>query len=106
MDKNRALEAAFVVAARDGHTEIMELLLEAGADIHAWKDVALRCASETGQVEAVRLLLSNGADAHASDDDALRIAEEQGHKEIAALLREWRGKSASGPRPQPSGPGF
>lgn len=99
MNKNRALEAAFVVAARDGQTEIMELLLEAGADIHAWKDVALRCASETGQVEAVRLLLRGGADAHAMDDDPLRIAEEHGHKEIVGLLQEWRGKSPSGPRP-------
>jgi ankyrin repeat protein len=98
MDRDLKLKEAFVVAARNGQTEIMGLLLEAGVDIHAWKDVALRVASEAGQTKAVRLLLRKGADAHAMNDEALRLAEEQGHQETAALLRKRSGKSASGPR--------
>lgn len=92
MNQVDALKSAFVVAARDGHTELIELLLEAGADIHAWHDVALRCAAESGHIEAVTFLLSKGADAHAMDDEALRFAEEHGHDKVVTILRAWPGK--------------
>src|SRR6266481_2544756 len=97
MDKDTALKTAFVVAARDGHTEIMELLCEAGVDIHAWKDVALRTAADAGQTEAVWFLLEHGADLHAKEDEAVRAAESNGHRETATLLRQWSARSASGP---------
>jgi hypothetical protein len=81
-------EVSFKDAARLGHTEIVELLLEKGADVHANNDEALRWASENGHLEVVKLLLENGADVHANNDEALRWASENGHLEVVKLLLE------------------
>jgi ankyrin repeat protein len=44
------------LASRYGHAEIVKLLLENGADVHAENDSALRWASERGHTEIVKLL--------------------------------------------------
>ena len=62
------------MAAKNGHTETVKLLLDRGADIHAWNDYALRLAAENGHTETVKLLLDRGADIHAGNDYALRYA--------------------------------
>ncbi len=52
-------------AARCGETEIVKLLLDAGADVHGTTPrghTVLYCAGGHGHVEAVELLLSRGAD--------------------------------------------
>ena len=41
---------------RCGYTEVVRLLLEAGADVHALNDQALREASQNGHTEVVHLL--------------------------------------------------
>ena len=41
-----------------GHTEIVEFLLDKGADIHARNDAALCGACLMGKTETVKLLLS------------------------------------------------
>ena len=88
MDRDGALKSAFVIAAREGQAEIVELLLEAGVDVHVWEDVALRLAADGGHAETVKVLLNAGADVHAKDDEALRSAEENGYRETVAILRE------------------
>ena len=44
-------------AASDGYPEIVKVLLENGADVHANNDEALRYASQDGHVETVKILL-------------------------------------------------
>ena len=61
-------------AARYGHTDVVELLLECGADVHANNDEALLSAVKGCHEDVLRLLLEYGADVHARDDDALRLA--------------------------------
>ena len=69
--------------------EVVERLIQEGADVHACEDVALRWASEYGHTEIVKLLLEHGADVHAQEDEALKLASEYGHTEIVKLLLEY-----------------
>ncbi|KXS14166.1 hypothetical protein M427DRAFT_57929 [Gonapodya prolifera JEL478] len=67
----------FFAGARHDRVDILDLLLDRGADIHKGGDLALcivaaRCG--LGSVEAIQLLLDRGADIHANEDAALREA--------------------------------
>ena len=59
LDSNQ--DAPLVIAAYEGRTEILQLLLEAGADVHAvdpsMKATALHAAAYAGRTEAVKLLI-------------------------------------------------
>ena len=66
------LNEKLVWASSNGHLEIVRLLLEHGADVHARDDEVLIWASRNGHLEVVRLLLNKGADIHAWNDLALR----------------------------------
>ncbi|EDU43191.1 ankyrin repeat domain containing protein [Pyrenophora tritici-repentis Pt-1C-BFP] len=87
-DYRNALQAA----SERGHTEIVKLLLDKGADVNAQGGLhgnALQAASERGHAEVVKLLLDNGADVNAQGGDygnALQAASERGHKEVVELL--------------------
>ncbi len=73
--------------------ELTRALFDAGADVHANNDCALRWAAERGHTEAVKLLLNAGADVHANNDYALRWATENGHTETVKILKEAMKKS-------------
>ena len=69
-----------------GRTEIVKLLLDHGADLHAWYDFALRYAADDGHTDTVKLLLDRGAKIHADNDQALYLAAEYGNTETVKLL--------------------
>jgi hypothetical protein len=52
--------------------------------------IDLVTASREGCLEVVRLLLENGADVHAYDDEALRWASENGNLKVVALLESYK----------------
>jgi hypothetical protein len=80
------LDDVLVRESTSGHTEAVKALLEAGADVHAWNDQALRYASLGGHTETVKALLEAGANAHADNDLALFGASRNGHTEVVKLL--------------------
>src|SRR6266545_2137827 len=86
--------AQLLVAARQGHTEVVELLLAAGESPRAaYRNdlTALMWAAAYGHAGTVKLLLGRGADANARDNrgkTALAMAVEGRHEETAQLLRK------------------
>ena len=86
-------DAALRWASINGRTEVVKILLEAGADVHAENDLALRIASYYGHTEVVITLLKAGANVHAPDhigpDAALRWASKYGHSEVVKLLEQY-----------------
>jgi ankyrin repeat protein len=72
-------------AAEAGHTDVVRLLLGAGADVHARDDEALWRAARSGRTEVVMVLLDAGADAN--NQEARRFAEQSGHREILRMLQ-------------------
>jgi len=79
-------EPALRSAARSGRAEIVSLLLENHADVHAKDDQALLLAAENGHVETVKVLLEHGADYHAKNDRALQSAASHGHIDVISLF--------------------
>jgi ankyrin repeat protein len=88
---------AVIWASAWKQTEIVKLLIEAGADVNVQGDrdrrTALMHAAVSGDeyVEMAKLLIEAGADVNAQDENgctALMLAEEKGHTEIVKLLIE------------------
>ncbi|HXG64830.1 MAG TPA: ankyrin repeat domain-containing protein [Blastocatellia bacterium] len=96
---------ALVVAARAGQTEIVRLLLAAGAQVNRLgggdNQAALSAAAQGGHTEVVQALLEAGADVNSqqfgSDKTALYYAAESGHVEtVKALLQKGAGPNGRG----------
>jgi ankyrin repeat protein len=81
-----------VLAAGNGHTKVVELLLEEGADIQQsglMKDTALQRSAHNGHFHTVKYLIEQGADVNAldmGDNTPLHWAAMRGHVEIVNLL--------------------
>jgi ankyrin repeat protein len=78
--------AALQNAATFGYTEVLTLLIDAGADVAANEHKALRLAAECGRVSAVNLLLERGSDPAACDHEAIRLAESYGYQGTVTAL--------------------
>lgn len=82
------------LAASEGNTQVVELLLNSGAEIdsHGQEGYALTplyIAAREGKTETVRLLIGKGADVNAGEQGGrtpLQIAMEQGFAEVCELL--------------------
>jgi len=85
---------ALMEASSNGHTEIVKLLIEQGADVNAQPKLngitALMLASSNGHTEIAKLLIKAGADVNAQSKHgtALIKAWQEGYTEIAKLLIE------------------
>ncbi|MFQ6036042.1 MAG: ankyrin repeat domain-containing protein, partial [Sedimentisphaerales bacterium] len=85
------------MAAHAGHADVVEYLLNKGADIHARCTrgdeylTPLHLAARNGRVDVVRRLLAKGADANLKSKEgrtALDFAREKNHPEVVELLRK------------------
>ena len=80
-------------AAAAGHARVVELLLDAGADVHATQAggyTALHSAAANGDARMCRLLLARGADPGRTSDDGRSpadLAAERAHLRLAEDLR-------------------
>lgn len=87
-------QSALVAAARYGHLDILDALLDAGADVDAQTAggvTALMAAAEAGQLAAVEYLIEEGANIHvvdASERTAFSYAIAGEQHEIVRLLEE------------------
>lgn len=76
------------------HTEVVKILLEAGADVNIgdmFNDTALMLAAGSGCIETVKILLEAVADVTTKNwkgKTALMIAKDSGHTRIVNLLKE------------------
>ena len=52
------------MAAANGHSPMVEVLIDRGADVHCGTDAPLAAASSNGHIETVNLLLARGAHVH------------------------------------------
>ena len=83
-----------IVGAYFGHSVVVKLLLDKGADVHAQDRTygnALQAASRKGHEAIVKLLLEKGADVNAQGGhcgNALQAASYGGHEAIVKLLLE------------------
>lgn len=91
---NDDLSNAMYAAARNGHTEVVEYLLDHGASIDAkgiFGATGLHWAAINGHRRTVELLISRGANLNIHDErfdgTPHDWANEGGHAEIAELLR-------------------
>ena len=86
-DLHRFLDQALLDAAINSHVDVMDALLQNGADIHHDNDIVLRRAVITGQEESVEFLLKNGANVHVDDNRLLLVCCKAGdYNEIINLL--------------------
>ncbi|WP_157154466.1 ankyrin repeat domain-containing protein [Brachyspira murdochii] len=82
-------------AAYRGNTNIINMLLENGADINYTTDygmTALMMAASFNQFEAAKVLLENNADTSVTDEygrTALDLAKEEDYKDIVELLEKY-----------------
>lgn len=96
------LDSSLQLAAMEGHTPVMAVLMDKGASPHATSvdgRTPMMFAAQYGRTEAVKLLRQRGAAITALDENlktAADLAEENGHGDLAEYLRE-PDKSADAP---------
>jgi len=84
---------ALQLAAEEGHTPVVRLLLKKGGNVNQttrFDHTALHFAVENQQAETVKTLLKKGANIkkHSCGKTAADIAKERGYVEIAKMLEK------------------
>jgi ankyrin repeat protein len=106
------IDIALVNAAEKGHTSLVWLLIEHGADLDwrdpQWRQSAMEAACTQGHIEIVDLLLESGVDpswGHYMWPYPIQCAAMKGHTDIVGLLID-AGASADTCTGRPSGRSF
>ena len=80
------------VAASRGQADVIQLLLDRGADVHGPSDedtwTPIVFAAYRGHLDAVRVLIENEADVTEAGGNPIHFAGQRRHKEICRLLVE------------------
>ena len=79
------LDESFLCAATGGHTLIMGMLIDRGADVQTYRNQALQRAAQNGHLHASRFLLDRGARPLGG---LLSEVRQRGHEEVYWLLRQ------------------
>jgi ankyrin repeat protein len=79
-------EAPLIVAAGNGHLNVISYLLAQGADVNAQDGEALISAAMDGHLSVVKYLVSQGADVNAQRGRALIIAAREGRLSVVRYL--------------------
>ncbi|MGL5934748.1 MAG: ankyrin repeat domain-containing protein [Cetobacterium sp.] len=82
------LSEALRLAAQRDCTQMVQILLDAGVDIHQNNNEALRYAIEHNAYMTAKLLIDNGANIHSNYEFALRMAARNGNLGMVKLLYE------------------
>lgn len=82
------LDYPLILAAQEGHLEMIKYLVKEGGNPRAKADQALIRAATEGHLDVVAYLLSLGADANAGDGLPLINAAHEGHLDVLKLLRQ------------------
>ncbi len=78
----------FKYSARQGHLDVLQLLIENGVDLHITDEYALSVSAQNGYLEIVRYLIEVGANVGANDNEALKYSVRRGYLVIAKILME------------------
>lgn len=75
------------IASQYGYFDIVKILIENGADLHYWNDVALCKSAYYGNLDMVKYLIEKGADIFVNEKQPIREAYENKHFEVVEYLR-------------------
>ncbi|KAH8742949.1 hypothetical protein F5883DRAFT_594605 [Diaporthe sp. PMI_573] len=82
-------QTPLIWGCREGHNEIVKILLDKGAAVNTQGGKALQTACSKGHIEVAKMLLNNGADVNAQGGtcgNALQATCSRGHIEIVKML--------------------
>jgi ankyrin repeat protein len=92
------------IAARNGNTDIVDVLVRHGADVSRLDFAPFRFAAECGHLDTAKRLLEYGSDVTAENHDAYRRAKANGHADMIALLRKAGSYDVTDPNDRPDDP--
>ncbi|KAK3511793.1 hypothetical protein QTP70_023189, partial [Hemibagrus guttatus] len=104
--QDKAGRSALLLAAEQGHTPVVKLLLENNARVDVFdesKQTPLHLAAASGQLDVCSSLLNLGADITATDIDEqtpLHLAAEHDHSDVVKLFLKCRPELATQPNKQ------
>lgn len=82
------LDYPLILAAQEGHLEMIKYLVKEGGNPRVQADQALIRAAAEGHLSVVAYLLSLGADVNAGDGEPLLNAAYEGHLDVLKLLHQ------------------
>lgn len=95
-------DSLLMAAGHGDCTEVKRLLDTAGRMSASAKDDALCVAALRGHADIVETMLQAGADVHALNDEPLRFAKMREHADVLKVLNAWTDREQtqrSSPRP-------